>query len=219
MGSEATETKALMDKVRFHALNPDLHFMLMHEPAVGPEILHVLAQLKDLQLSEYVKHATAALEQLLVPMMRLLGSVRENERQIVSTEAFVKEKWELVMNADAEVTKLLGTIKEKKKQLASKHTRAAEIRQQIDALQRQIVALDNELESITKEESRFIDEVMKPAQATVEQTTGDALAVAEELSTVEKKLEQLKVQADTLEPTSLHYNFELQSFRSRFGQL
>jgi uncharacterized coiled-coil DUF342 family protein len=123
------------------------------------------------------------------------------------------------MNADAEFTKLLGTIEEKKKELTSKQKRAAEIRQQIDALRHQIATLDSELESITKEESCFIEEVLKPAHATVEQTTGDALAVAEELSTVEKKLEQLKVQADTLEPTSLHYNFELQSFRSRFGQL
>lgn len=104
----------------------------------------------------------------------------------------MKEKWELVMNADAKVTKLLGTIEEKKKELISKQTRAAEIRQQIDALWCQIATLDSELESITKEESCFIDEVLKPAQATVEQTTDDALAVAEELSTVEKKLEQLK---------------------------
>lgn len=80
MGSEATKTKALMDKVRFHALNPDLPFVLMHEPAVGLEILRVLAQLKDLQLSEYAKRATIALEQLLVPMLRHLDSVRETER-------------------------------------------------------------------------------------------------------------------------------------------
>ncbi|XP_050890103.1 suppressor protein SRP40-like [Lathyrus oleraceus] len=104
LGSEATKTKVLMDKVHFHALNPDLPFVLMHEPVVGLEILRVLAQLKDLQLSEYAKRATAALEQLLVPMLRHLDNVRENERQIASTEAFVKEKWELVMNADAEVT-------------------------------------------------------------------------------------------------------------------
>ncbi|XP_050915151.1 uncharacterized protein LOC127130130 [Lathyrus oleraceus] len=219
MGSEATKTKALMDKVHFHALNPDLPHVLMDEPAVGPEILHALAQLKELQIAEYVKCATAALEKLLVPMLRHLDNVRENERQIVTTEAFVKEKWELVMNADAEVTKLLRTIEENKKELASKQIRVVEIRQQIDALRRQIVALDSALESITKEESCFVDEVIKPAQATVEQTTSNALAVAEELSTVEKNLEQLKVQTDTLEPTSLHYNFELQSFRSRFGQL
>ena len=117
------------------------------------------------------------------------------------------------------VTKLLGTIDEKKKELTSKQTRAAEIHQKIDALRRQIATLDSELESITKEESCFIDEVLKPAQATVEQTTGDALAVAEELMTVEGKLEKLKAHADTLEPTSLHYNFELKSFQSKFGQL
>lgn len=116
------------------------------------------------------------------------------------------------MNADAEVTKLLGTIEEKKKELASKQTRVAEIRQHIDELQRQIAVLDIELESVGEEESSIVDKVIKPAQATVEQTTSYALAVAEELSTVEKKLEQLKLQADTLEPTSLHYNFELQSF-------
>lgn len=122
------------------------------------------------------------------------------------------------MNADTEVTKLLRAMKEKNKDLISKQTRATEIRQQIDALRRQIATLDSELESITKDESCFINEVLKPAQATVEQTTGDALTVAEELSTVEKKLEQIKAQADTLEPTSLHYNFELKSFQSKFGQ-
>jgi hypothetical protein len=51
----------------------------------------VLSQPKDLQLSEYAKRATTTLEQLMVPMLRHLDSVRENERQIVSTEAFVKE--------------------------------------------------------------------------------------------------------------------------------
>jgi hypothetical protein len=61
--------------------------------------------------------------------------------------------------------------------------------------------------------------MLKPVQATVEQTTDDALAVAEELMTVEGKLEKLKAHADTLEPTSLHYNFELKSFQSKFGQL
>ncbi|XP_050876958.1 uncharacterized protein LOC127080693 [Lathyrus oleraceus] len=48
MGPEATKTKALVDKIRVHALNLDLPFVLMHEPAVGPEILSVLAQLKGL---------------------------------------------------------------------------------------------------------------------------------------------------------------------------
>lgn len=43
MGPEATKTKALMDKIRVHALNPGLTFVLMHESAVGPEILSVLA--------------------------------------------------------------------------------------------------------------------------------------------------------------------------------
>lgn len=72
--------------------------------------------------------------------------------------------------------------------------------------------------SITEEESHIIDKVVKPTQDTVQQTTTDALAVAEELSNVEKKLEQLRVQADNFEPQSLHYNLELQSFQSRFGQ-
>ena len=108
------------------------------------------------------------------------------------------------MHADVEVTNMLGAMEEWKKELISKQTRATEIRQQIDALWRQIATLDSELESITKEESCFIGEVLKPAHATVEQTTGDALAVAEELMTVEGKLEKLKAYADTLEPTSLH---------------
>lgn len=219
MGPEATKTKALMDKIRVHALNPYLPFVLMHEPAIGPEIMCMLAQLKDLQLSDYAKRAMAAFEQLLVPMLHHLDGVRDTERQIAATEASVKEKWELVMHADAEVTNMLGAMEERKKELISKQTRATEIRQQINALRRQIATLDSELESITKEESRFIDEVLKPAQATVEQTTGDALAVAEELMTVEGKLEKLKAHADTLEPTSLHYNFELKSFQSKFGQL
>lgn len=219
MGPKAMKTKALMDKIRVHALNPDLPFVLMHEPAVGPEILCVLAQLKDLQLSDYAKRAMVALEQLLVPMLHNIDNVRDTERQIVVTEASVKEKWELVMHADAEVTNMLGAMEEQKKELISKQTRATEIRQQIDALRCQIATLDSELESITKEESCFIDEVLKPAQATVEQTTGDALAVAEELMTVEGKLEKLKAHADTLEPTSLHYNFELKSFQSKFGKL
>jgi chromosome segregation ATPase len=219
MGPEATKVKALMDMVRFYALNPDLSHVLLSEPAVGPELLHVLSQLKELHLSEYAKCAMATFEKLLVPMLRHLDNVRENEHQIITTEAFVKEKWDLVMKADEEVTKMLGTIEEKKKELASKQTRASEIRLQIDDLQRQIAALDSELESITEEESRIVDKVIKQAQDTVEQTTNYALAVAEELSNVEKKLEQLKVQADNLEPKSLHYNLELQSFQSRFSQL
>ena len=100
-----------------------------------------------------------------------------------------------------------------------KQTRAAEIRQQIDALRRQIAILDGELESITQEESRFVDEVLKPAQATVEQTTSDALEVVNELMNVEGTLEKLKAHADTLEPMSLHCNFELKSFQSKFGHL
>jgi hypothetical protein len=36
---------------------------------------------------------------------------------------------------------------------------------------------------------------------------------------VEGKLEELKAHADTLEHASLHYNFELKSFQSKFGQL
>lgn len=208
-----------MDKVHFHALNPDIPHVLMSEPAFDPENLHVLAQLKELQLSEYAKCAMAALEKLLVPMLRHLNDIRENEHQIVTTEAFVKEKWELVVKADGEVTRMLGTIEEKKKELAFKQTRVAEICQQIDDLRCQIAALDSEFESITEEESCIVDKVIKPAQDTMEQTTNDALVVAEELSIVEKKLDQLKVQADDLEPKSLHYNLELQSFQSRFGQL
>jgi chromosome segregation ATPase len=191
----------------------------MHEPAVGPEILSVIAQLKDLQLSDYAKRAMVALEQLLVPMLCHIDNVRNTERQITDTEASVKEKWDLVMRADAEVTSMLRVIEEQKIELTSKQTRAAEIRQQIDALRRQISTLDGELESITQEESRFVDEVLKPSQATVEQTTSDALEVADELMTVEETLEKLKAHADTLEPMSLHYNFELKSFQSKFGQL
>jgi chromosome segregation ATPase len=160
----------------------------------------------------------ATFEKLLVPMLRHIDNVRENEHQIITTEAFVKEKWDLVMKADEEVTKMLKMIEEKNKELASKQTRAAEIRLQIDNLQRQIAALDNELGSITEEESRIVDKVVKPAQDTVEQTTTDALAVAEELSNVEKKLEQLRVQAENFEPQSLYYNLELQSFQSKFGK-
>lgn len=103
----------------------------------------------------------------------------------------------------------MGMIEEKKKELAPKQTRDAEIHLQIDDLRRQIAALDSELGSITREESRIVHQVVKPAQDTVEQTTTDALAVAEELSKVEKKLEQLRVQADKFEPQSLHYNLEL----------
>lgn len=44
----------------------------MSEPPVGPEILHVLSQLKGLQLSEYAKYATAALEK---PAINSLGAV------------------------------------------------------------------------------------------------------------------------------------------------
>lgn len=123
------------------------------------------------------------------------------------------------MKVDEEVTKMLGMIEDNKKELASKQTRAVEIRLQIDDLRRQITALDSELGSITEEESRIIDKVVKPAQDTVEQTTTDALVVAEELSNVENKLEQLRVQVDNFQPKSLHYNLELQSFQSRFGQL
>lgn len=219
MGPEATKTKPLMDKICVHALNSDLPFVLMHEPAVGPEILSALAQLKDLQLSNYDKRAMTALEQILVPMLRHIDSVRDTERQIADTEASVKEKWELVMHVDTEVTSMLGAMEEQQKELTSKQARATELRQQIDALRRQIATLDNELESIVKEESRFIDEVLKPAQATMEQTTSDALAVGEELMVVEGKLEELKAYADTLEPASLHYNFELKSFQSKFGQI
>lgn len=219
MGPEATKTKALMDKIRVHALNSDLPFVLMHEPAVGPEILSMLAQLKDLQLYDYAKRAIAALEQILVPMLRHIDNVRDTERQIAATEASVKEKWELVTHADAEVTSMLRAMEERKTELTSKQTRATEIRQQIDALRRQIATLDGELESITQEELCFVDEVLKPAQATVEKTTSDALAVAEELMAVEGKLEKLKAHADTLEPAPLHYNFELKSFQSKFGQL
>ncbi|XP_050889573.1 uncharacterized protein LOC127094844 [Lathyrus oleraceus] len=219
MGPEATKAKALMDKVRVYALNSDLPFVLMHEPIVGPEILSVLAQLKGLHISNYAKRAMAALEQILVPMLRHIDNVRDIERQIVVTEAFVKEKWELVTHADAEVTNMLGAMGERRKELTSKQTRAIELRQQIDALWRQIATLDSELESIVKEESRFVDEVLKPAQPTVEQTTSDALAVGEELMAVEGKLEELKAHADTLEFASLHYNFELKSFQSKFGQL
>lgn len=160
----------------------------------------------------------ATFEKLLVPMLHHIDTIRENEYQIETTKAFVKEKWELVTRADEEVTKLLGMIEEKTKELVPKQTRAAEIRLQIDSLRRQIAALDSELGSIIEEESRIVDKVVKPAQDIVEQTTTDALAVAEELSKVENKLEQLRVQADNFEPQSLHYNLELQSFQSRFGK-
>lgn len=74
----------------------------------------------------------------------------------------MKEKWELVTKADEEVTKLLGMIEEKKKELAPKQTRVAEIRVQIDDLRRQIAAPDSELGSITEEESCIVDKVVKP---------------------------------------------------------
>lgn len=208
-----------MDKIRIHALNPDLPFVLMHEPAADPELLSALAQLKDFQLSDYAKRAMAALEQILGPMLRHIDNVRDTERQIADIEAFVKEKWELVMHADAKVTSMLGAMEEWQKELTSKQARATELRQQINALRRQIATLDIELELIVKEESRFVDEVLKPAQATVEQTTSDALVVGEELMAVEGKLEELKAYVDTLEPASLHYNFELKSFQSKFGQI
>ena len=51
----------------------------------------------------------------------------------------MKEKWELVMRADAEVTSMLRAIEERQKELTSKQARATELRQQIDALRRQIV--------------------------------------------------------------------------------
>ena len=123
------------------------------------------------------------------------------------------------MHVDAEVTSMLRAMEERQKELTLKQTRAVELRQQIDALRRQIATLDIELELIVKEESRFVDEVLQPAQATVEQTSSDALLVAEELMAVEGKLEKLKAYADTLESTSLHYNFELKSFQSKFGQI
>lgn len=129
VGPEATKTKVLMDKIRVHALNADLPFVLMHEPAVGPEILSALAQLKDLQLSDYAKRAMAALEQILVPMLRHIDNVRNTERQIADTEASVKEKWELVMHADAEVTSMLRAVEERQKELTSKQARATELRQ------------------------------------------------------------------------------------------
>ena len=116
------------------------------------------------------------------------------------------------MHADAEVTSMLRVVEGRQKELASKQARATELRQQIDALRRQIATLDNELESIVKEEALFVNEVLKPAQATMEQTTSDALVVGEELMAVEGKLEELKAHADTLEPVSLHYNLELRSF-------
>jgi chromosome segregation ATPase len=124
-----------------------------------------------------------------------------------------------VTHADAEVASMLRVIEERKTELTSKQARATKLRQQIDALRRQIATLDIELESIVKEQSRFVDEVLKPAQATVEQTTSDALALSEELMAVEGKLEELKAYADTFEPASLHYNFELKSFQSKFGQI
>lgn len=52
MGPKATKVKALMDMVHFYALNPDLSHVLLSEPAVGSELLHVLTQLKELHLSE-----------------------------------------------------------------------------------------------------------------------------------------------------------------------
>lgn len=198
MGPKVTKTKALMDKIRVHALNSDLPFVLMHEPTVGQELLSAIAQLKDLQLSDYAKRAMAALEQLLVPMLRHIDSVRDIERQIAEIVASVKEKWELVTHADAEVASMLKAIEERKTELTSKQTRAADIRQQIDAFRRQIAILDGELEAITQEESHFVDEVLKPAQATVEQTTSDALEVADELMNVEGTLEKLKKPMPTL---------------------
>lgn len=91
----------------------------------------------------------AALEQILVPMLHHIDGVRDTERQIAATEASVKEKWELVTHAHVEVTNMLGAMEERKKELTFKQTRTTEIRQQIDALRRQIATLDSELESIT----------------------------------------------------------------------
>lgn len=42
----------------------------------------------------------ATFEKLLVPMLRHIDTIRENEHQIETIEAFVKEKWEMVTKAD-----------------------------------------------------------------------------------------------------------------------
>ena len=52
LGPEATKVKKMTDKIRTHALSPDLPYFLHEDSTLGSELIDALTQLKSLETSE-----------------------------------------------------------------------------------------------------------------------------------------------------------------------
>ena len=99
-------------------------------------------------------------------------------------------------------------LKRKKQELIRKWNRAAEIRNQISAP-------NKELELITKQEEE-INNVINPIQAKAEKMVVDTVAESDAVSYVEIELERLKIQVEGFEYQATNLHGELQSFQAKF---
>lgn len=74
MGHKATKIKHLTDKILTHAMNAELPHTLYFEPSLGPELLDVLAQAIELNISQHARTMMTMFEEVLVPMLRMSNS-------------------------------------------------------------------------------------------------------------------------------------------------
>ena len=208
MSPEAVKANNLMAKIWTHALNPDLPHLLHSDPNLEPELSKVLAQMKELNMSESARLMIMAFEKLFIPLCQNVEIIRANESSIESKEAFVKAKLDMVVQVTEEINGLLAMVEEKKQELIPKRNRAAEIRNQISAL-------NKELELITKQEEE-INNVINPIQAKAEQMAVDVVAESDAISSVETELKNLMIQVEGFEYQATNLHGELQSFQAKF---
>ena len=138
-------------------------------------------------MSESARLMITTFEKFFIPLRQNVESIWANKEAVESKKAFVKENLDMVVQVTEEINDLLAMIEKKKHELIPKRNRAAEIRDQI-------FALNKELELIAKQEEE-INNVINPTQAKAEQMAVDTVAVSDAISSVETKLETLKIQA------------------------
>lgn len=79
--------------------------MLLSKPSIGPEILHDLDQVKELNISKHAWTLMTIFGQFFVPMLQNIDNMRENEQLVETKETSLKESWDVVIKSNKEITR------------------------------------------------------------------------------------------------------------------
>ena len=72
------------------------------------------------------------------------------------------------------------------------------------------------METLAVEEKETIDKVINPTQEKVDKFVLDVVAKGEEMSSIEDKIKQLKIQAESFESQAYHLNAQLRVFQDLY---